>query len=193
MMELQEARATHAGGGAEAAAEAWRSMSSVQGKVYALCLGFTNNAADARDLTQDTFARALEHYRRDHPECAQAWILRIAHNLCIDHLRRQKTRGRQQPVSEGTAIDWRTPEDLANAQEEIRLVRQAIAKMPPGMRAVLVLHEYQDLSCQEIGRLLHLGRGTVASRLHRARQAVLHHVQESALAVTGARRIHDLN
>ena len=69
-------------------------------KVYCLCLGFAGNAADARDMAQDTYAKALAHYSQDRPENPQAWILRIARNTCLDLMRRRKVRGPSLPVSE---------------------------------------------------------------------------------------------
>jgi RNA polymerase sigma factor (sigma-70 family) len=147
-------------------------------RVFFLCLGFMGNSADARDLTQDTFAKALAHYSQDNPEHVQAWLLRIARNTCLDQLRRRKVRGPQSPISEFSAIDWRTPEDIAGAEEEIRIVRKAIAALPCRLREVLVMHEYGELSCLEISRALRISCGTATSRLHRARQAVLSFYRE---------------
>jgi RNA polymerase sigma-70 factor (ECF subfamily) len=153
-------------------------LPAIHKKVFGLCLGFIGNAADALDLTQDTLTRALAHRRQDNPEFVQAWIMRIARNLCFDHLRRRKARGPQHAISDNSAIEWQTPEALANSREDCRIVRQAIAQLPSRLRNVLVMREYRELSYLEISRLLHIGRGTVTSRLNRARQAVLCHYQE---------------
>jgi len=147
-------------------------------KVFCLCLGFAGNAADARDLTQDTFAKALTHYAQSRPENPQAWIMRIARNTCLDLLRRKKVRGPLHPVSEFTAVDRRTPESQAGREEEIGIVRKAIASLPRRQRDVLVLREYAELSYQEIGQTLRISSGTVMSRLNRARQAVLRFYRE---------------
>jgi RNA polymerase sigma-70 factor (ECF subfamily) len=142
-------------------------------RIFCLCLGYMGNAADARDLTQDTLAKALVHYGQDNPEHVQAWIMAIARNTCLDHLRRRKARGPQQPISEFTAIDWRTSEDNASKDEEIRIVRKAISCLPAPLREVLVLREYGELSYEEISRALDIHIAAVRSRLSRARQAVL--------------------
>jgi RNA polymerase sigma factor (sigma-70 family) len=155
-----------------------QALSACRNKVFCLCLGFIGNAADALDLTQDTFARALLHYHQDRPEHVQAWILRIARNICLDHLRRRKCRGPHHSVSEHTAIEWQTPEDHAGSQEDIRIVRKAIAQLPPRLREVLLMREYGELSYFEISRALDIGRGTVTSRLNRARQAIVRCYQE---------------
>lgn len=157
-----------------ASEESWQALPSYQNKVFCLCLGFMGNAADARDLTQDTFAKALAHADQAPPEHLQAWLLRIARNSCLDHVRHIKVLGPLQPISEYSAIHWETPENHAGAAEEIRIVRQAIASLPRRLRDVLVMREYGELSCQEIGSTLGIGHGTVSKRLKRARQLVLH-------------------
>jgi RNA polymerase sigma factor (sigma-70 family) len=170
---------TRAAGRLNLASELGKSaLPAYRERVFFLCLGFMGNSADARDLTQDTFAKALAHYSQDNPEHVQAWLLRIARNACLDHLRLRKVRGPQFPVSEFSAIDWRTPEDNAGAEEEIRIVREAIAALPCRLREVLVMHEYGELSCLEISRALRISCGTATSRLHRARQAVLSYYRE---------------
>ena len=147
-------------------------------KIFYLCLGFMGNSADARDLTQETFAKALAHYRQDNPGHVQAWLLRIARNSCLDHLRCRKARGPQQPVSEFSVIDWRTPEEIAGAEEEIRIVRKAVAALPYRLREVLVMREYGESSYQEISRTLRISASTMTSRLNRARRAVLRFYRE---------------
>ncbi len=156
----------------------WQELLGYKDKVFCLCLGFAGNAADARDLAQDTFAKALAHCREAAPDCLQAWVMRIARNTCLDQARRRKVRGPQQPVSEFSAVDWRTPEDHAGSQEDILIVRKAIAGLPQGQRDVLVMREYGELSYQEIGQALGIGTGTVMSRLNRARRSVLKFYQE---------------
>jgi len=147
-------------------------------RVYCLCLGFAGNTADAHDLAQETFAKALDHYDRDRPANPQAWIMRIARNTCLDMTRRRKVRGFQVPVSEWRAIDPRTPESLAGRDEEIAIVRRSIESLPPRLRDVLVMREYGELSYDEIGLALRLRTGTVMSRLSRARRAVLKFYRE---------------
>jgi len=147
-------------------------------RVFCLCLGFAGNAADARDLAQETFVKALAHFDDDRPANPQAWILRIARNTCLDLLRRRKVRGPQVPVSEWNAVDDITPESIAGRDEEIAIVRRAIDGLPVLLRDVLLLREYAELSYDEIGQALNLPLGTVMSRLNRARLAVLSFYRE---------------
>jgi RNA polymerase sigma-70 factor (ECF subfamily) len=148
-------------------------------RVYSLCLGFAGNAADARDLAQETFAKALSHFEADRPANPQAWIMRIARNTCLDQARRKKTRGPQHPISEWNAVDGRTPESEAGREEEIAIVRRSIARLPGRLRDVLVMREYGELSYEEIALALEISSGTVMSRLNRARRSVLKSYQEA--------------
>jgi RNA polymerase sigma-70 factor (ECF subfamily) len=151
----------------------WQELLGYLDKVFCLCLGFVGNAADACDLTQDTFAKALAHCREAEPDRLQAWIMRIARNTCLDQVRRRKTRGPLHPVSEFTAVERQTSEDSAGAEDDIRIVRKAIASLPHRQRDVLVMREYGELSYREIAVALRISSGTVMSRLNRARQTVL--------------------
>ncbi len=153
-------------------------LPAMRDKVFCLCLGFMGNAADARDLTQETFAKALAHYGQDRPAHVQAWVMRIARNACLDHLRRRRSRGTQQPLSDLAAIDWRTPEDRAGREEELRIIRRAVSALPRGLREVLVMYEYGEMSYREIARTQGVSQATVASRLCRARRAVLRSYRE---------------
>jgi len=156
----------------------WQELLGYRDKVFCLCLGFVGNAADARDLTQDTFAKAFGHCLEVEPDRLQAWIMRIARNTCLDQARRRKIRGPLHPVSEFTAGEALTPEESAAADDEIRIVRKAIAGLPRRQREVLVMREYGELSYQEIAAALRISSGTVMSRLNRARQAVLRFYRE---------------
>lgn len=160
-------------------AEALRSLPSYQDRVFRLCLGYMGNAADARDLTQEAFARAVAHFERDNPEHMQAWLLRIARNGCLDQLRRSRVRGPALPIQEHSLVCWRTPEDHAGEAEQIRIVRRAVDALPRRLRDVLVMREYGELSHLQISQALGISQAAVRTRLHRARLAVLRRFHEA--------------
>ncbi len=162
----------------QAEARVREGLLAMRDRIFCLCLGFAGNAADARDLAQETFAKALAHKHEVRLETLPAWVMRIARNTCLDQARRRKVRGPQEAVSEGCAVERDTPEDQAERQEQIALVRRAIAALPAKLRDVLVLREYGEMPYGEIAAVLRIRRGTVMSRLNRARAAVLHRYQE---------------
>jgi len=151
-----------------------------QESVFRLCLGFARDTHDARDLTQETFVKALAHVRsaaeaRDH---LRFWLLRIARNTCLDRERRLRVRRLFQTEQPPEAIDWRTPEAEASRNEQILIVRRAIARLPRHLREVLVLRHYGELSYEEIAGILKTGAGTVMSRLSRGRAALIQYYGE---------------
>lgn len=137
------------------------------GYVYNTCLGILGHPEDARDALQETFVqvyRALPSFRGNSD--VATWIYRIAVNKCHDALRKRKRQVAVEdldalPVAEEAPRDW---------QMEAQ-VRAAILRVKPDFRVVLVLHYFQGLAPEEIGRVLHLSANAARVRLHRAREA----------------------
>jgi len=155
-----------------------RELLKHQRGVFLLCLGFTGNSSDARDMTQETFARALSRLDRAPAQALRPWLLRIARNACIDGERRKKIRRIFMPRLGQEVQEAGTPDRIHALSEEIARVRRAIRSLPQPLREVLVLREYGELSYTEIAAALGLKQGTVMSRLNRARAAVLHRIKE---------------
>ncbi len=124
---------------------------------------------EAEDVAQETFVKAwlaLPRYQSSAGSW-RAWLCRIAINLAIDLHRRERPRldlDEQLP-------DFRSgPAEEAEARASARMVRQALAELPPASRAALVLCEYEGLSYAEIAQALDIPLGTVMSRLNYARR-----------------------
>jgi RNA polymerase sigma-70 factor (ECF subfamily) len=146
--------------------------------VYSVALRMVRQSEDAEDIVQETFVRmfrALDRYDPNRP--FTSWLFTIASRLCIDHIRRRKST----PVSlvqmndegEERTIDvedsGETPDVAAQHSEEEGRVQQLIDSLPPHYRIVVVLRHQQDLSYEEIAKVLELPLGTVKARIHRAR------------------------
>ena len=123
----------------------------------------------AEDVAQETFVRAwlaLPHYEKKHGSF-RAWLCRIAINLSIDSHRREHPRlDLDDRLPDGAA----GPAEQSEARARVKIVRAALAKLPPASRAALVLAEYEDLSYGEIAATLDIPVGTVMSRLNYARR-----------------------
>jgi RNA polymerase sigma-70 factor, ECF subfamily len=134
------------------------------GQLYALC----GDLAEAEDVVQEAFARAVVHARRfeqlDNPE---AWLRTVAVNLArTRHRRRQvgeRLRGRG-----GDAVAHHPP-DLTDARLELVA---ALGQLPSGQREALALHYLADLPLHEVARTLDVPVGTVKARLSRGRAAL---------------------
>ncbi len=151
-----------------------------QNRVYSLTTRMTGNPEDGADLAQEAFLRAwraLPTFQGD--SSFSTWLHRLASNLCIDFLRKEKRRREAAPTSsldddEGftpTEVpDSRpTPERALERKEQREAVGRALLELSDEHRQVLVLRELEGLSYAEIGELLELEEGTVKSRISRAR------------------------
>lgn len=149
-----------------------RNRSFVLALVYRLC----GDAAQAEDIAQDVFVRvwqALPGFRFQ--AAFRTWLYRIATNLAIERLRQVKLAVDIEKIPLA-AED--TPEDAALQEEQCRVVRDAVLRLPLQSRLVLILREYEGLSYKEIASTLDIPIGTVMSRLNYARQ----HLQKDLAA-----------
>ena len=160
-------------------------VTQTQTSVYRYLYAMVKNREDALDLSQETYLklwRTLGGYRGD---CSPTtWILHIAKNTAIDHLRKAGKTGDVLPLSstdkDGAELSFDISDTDANAdpaqafeRKQTHLaVREAILSLTEEQRDVIVLREFEELSYEEIAARLGLEIGTVKSRLSRARQAI---------------------
>lgn len=160
-----------------------RLVEANQNKIYTLALRMTGNPEDGEDLAQEAFLRAWRSLPSFQGESSfSTWLYRLASNLCIDFLRREKRRSAAAAVTslddeEGPAPaeipDHRfSPEGEAERRELRAAVGQALLKLSDEHRQVLVLRELEELSYAEIADRLGLEEGTVKSRIARSRLAL---------------------
>ncbi len=148
-------------------------------QVYAYLLAMLRTQHAAEDLSQDVFVKLstnLKSYRFQSP--FHHWLFRLARNVAIDHLRREKVRSTTSldaVPQEGSALKDRVREKgpdaatQAEASQRAGVVRAAVLGLPESFKEVVVLREWEDLSYEEIAQRLDLSVGTVKSRLFRAR------------------------
>ena len=146
-----------------------------QGRVYGLAWHYLGNTEDARDAAQEAFVRVYRQLGSFDGDCFQAWLLRITRNLCLDQLRRRKTRP---PLEELRAAEEgdAAPTDAAPSPEQAwlsgarrRVVHEALRRLNGPNREVILLKDIQGLKLGEVAGMLGLPIGTVKSRAHRAR------------------------
>ena len=126
----------------------------------------------ADDVTQDTFIRAYEHIRRLSDDSnVSAWLYRIATNSCQDTLRRRR-RIAWVPILDDEDKDAPlSSEDFVPQLIEAHAVQRVLAEMSPALATCLVLRSVEGFSCEEIAEIMNIPKGTVFSRLARARDA----------------------
>jgi RNA polymerase sigma-70 factor (ECF subfamily) len=148
----------------------------------------TGSAADADDIVQDTFVRAMEHPPRRTDEPLRPWLVKVALNLSRDALRRRKRRqyigpwlpspvdtgDEQAPPSHEPIVDGReTLEGRYDLLESVSLAfLVALEQLTPRQRAVLLLRDVFDYSVKETADALDLSEPNVKTTHHRARQVM---------------------
>lgn len=145
--------------------------------VYDAALRLTGRVAAAEDLTQETFLRAFRAFSSFTPGSnCRAWLLRIQYNLfCTDYRRARQLRTVGIDGAEGQAslelpAGEPGPEEQAVGRLEREAVHRAIDQLPEDFRTAVLLVDIHGLSCMEAARVMGTPKGTVLSRLHRARR-----------------------
>lgn len=141
--------------------------------VYGFCLRMTGRREDALDLTSEAFLRAYRSLAGfDVTQPFRPWLLRIAANLCRDHLRARQ----QHPAPVEDAVLAHLPDPAPPppgqvlAAHDRAAVRQAVAELPEPYRTTITLHYFNQLSYQEISEVLNIPVGTVGTHLYRAKR-----------------------
>jgi RNA polymerase sigma factor (sigma-70 family) len=153
--------------------------------VQNLAYRMLSNAAEAEDVTQETFVRAytqLATYKPAHK--FSTWLLSIASHLAIDQLRRRRFLAL--PLEDVPFLDWIAdlgtgPEQSALEGEQQDEVQTYLQRLPGKYRAVIVLRYWYDFSYEEIARTLNLTPALVKARLHRARELLARYMKQNSL------------
>jgi len=139
---------------------------------YNLARWLTGNEQDAEDVVQEVSLRAFRFFGGFRGGNTKAWLLRIVRNTCHSWLGRNRPL---QPIvefdetvlcSDASATN---PEKTLLRNEDRKRIRFALEALPPSFREVLILRELEGMSYKEISEVTSRPRGTIMSRLSRAR------------------------
>ena len=156
----------------------------LQNTVYSFSMKVCGHPEDAEDTMQEVLYRSLAHLAKiQDPQALAVWLYTVTRNRCW-RMRRKSAHAPTQTVS----LDELMPSDAelgrlledatASAEdnmlhaEQHRLLHQAVLRIPAQLRIVLVLHDMEELTTEQVAQILGLQTGTVRVRLHRARLAV---------------------
>lgn len=149
--------------------------------LYAFSLKMLGEADTASDIVQDVFLRIYERRNQlNRPESFRGWLFAIARNRCLSQLRRERGHTSLEEAPD-EAIAVAAPVDSRESEEDVWLIRRALARLRFEYREVLVLREYQDLSYREIAEITETSESAVKSKLFKARKA-LHEMLKPAFA-----------
>jgi RNA polymerase sigma-70 factor, ECF subfamily len=139
---------------------------------YNLARYLMRNEADAEDVVQSAYVRAISHFDGLRGADGRAWLLMIVRNSCYDRMRKIGASSHDTDFDEVVHSGGRQdidPETTLLRTERTELVRRSLAELPPEFREVLILRELEQLSYREISNIAGIPLGTVMSRLSRAR------------------------
>ena len=139
---------------------------------------FGLSGADTDDGLQEVFmvlARRLDDIR---PEAEKAFVFRVAQHIAL-RMRESRSRKRENVVEEPPErAHTSTPEVILDNREALQLMGKIVMALPENLREVFVLFELEEANSHEIALMLDIPRGTVVSRLKRARELVEDRMQE---------------
>jgi RNA polymerase sigma-70 factor (ECF subfamily) len=156
----------------------------LQSTVYSFSMKVCGHPEDAEDTMQEVLSRSLGHLAKiQNPQALAVWLYTVTRNRCW-RMRRKPAQAPTKILSldelmpDGEEMG-RLLQDAANgpegdllAAEQHHLLHQAILRIPAALRIVLVLHDMEELTTEQVAQILDLRQGTVRIRLHRARLSV---------------------
>jgi RNA polymerase sigma-70 factor, ECF subfamily len=158
-----------------------RVLELIQQTVFSFSMKVCGHREDAEDTSQEVLFKATEHLPKlEDPGGLTTWLYTVAKNSCL--MRRRKSKS---APSEMLSLDELMPDreelerlgqtnavsaegSVLRAEEDDR-VRQAVLRIPPQYRLILVLHDMEELPTEEVARITGLTENTIRVRLHRAR------------------------
>lgn len=148
------------------------------GAVYSFVVRFVGDQHDAEDIVQETFLKAWKSAKSYREEASKfkTWVLRIARNTAIDHLRKKKhipfsafdTEEGVNVLAETVPDSEELPDEKLAKAMDAESLTHAMQSLSPESREILLLHYTNGLTFLEIGEMLGQPQNTVKSRHHRA-------------------------
>jgi RNA polymerase sigma-70 factor (ECF subfamily) len=158
-----------------------RALALLQNTVFSFSMRVCGQREDAEDTTQEVLLKSVPHLPKfDSPKALVVWLYKVAKNRCLMSRRRSKFAPNQDLSLEELMPDRKelerlgsagsiNPEAFAIRSEEAGQLRDAVQRLPPQYRIVLVLRDMEGLTDEEVAEITGLRSGTVRVRLHRAR------------------------
>jgi len=141
----------------------------IRQRLHRFCYRMTGSALDGEDLVQETLMHGFFRLHSLRDEAAlEAWLFRIAHNKCVDFLRRSR---RELPLDEQSELpdDTVLPDPVQSKQEVELAIAKVVGRLPPKERACLVLRDVLGYSLEETAEVVGSTLGGVKAALHRGR------------------------
>ncbi|MBX0356938.1 sigma-70 family RNA polymerase sigma factor [Halobacillus sp. Nhm2S1] len=150
-------------------------MESYGAMVVRIAFTYVKDRQLAEDLAQEVFIRCYQHLHTfEHRSSYKTWLYRITVNHCKDHVRSWSFRNLIpfEPVKLEKGEETNSISEQMLKEEESQVLFQKVLRLSVKLREVIIFFYYEELSVEEIARLLDVNVNTVKTRLHRARNSL---------------------
>ena len=161
-------------------------MNKYYSRVYASLFSFTKSHEDSEDLTQMTFLKVWQQITTFRGDSAFfTWVYRIAINLAKNYVSSANFKKQKINTSiEEAGIEIKSFDDSELNlihEQSLHEIRNFIDSLPESLRTAFTLREQDGLSYEEIGKITNTPIGTVRSRIYRARESILDHINQEII------------
>ena len=155
-----------------------------QDRVYSFCVRMLSDREEALDAAQEVFLSAYRNLDGFREEARlSTWLLKIAANRCLNWIRQRSARatrevgfpdteGQEAPPFQPPGPEKDRPERIAENREMGKILEQALSRIDPDSRRLLLLSDVEGFTYEEVAAMAEIPVGTVKSRIHRARMAL---------------------
>jgi len=160
------------------AAEFRQQLDRNKDHVYGYAVYLLRDREDAEEVTQHVFVRLWQNWERIDKAKVKAWIMKVAHNQCIDYARKRRiskdlviTMGPNElSTFASNPSDSTDPELRYELTQTRNAVLSALNRLPDQARSMILLHYYQGLSYETIGQILNVTLSKVKVTIHRGKK-----------------------
>ena len=136
------------------------------------------NREDAEDVTQEVFIRLWNNREKVDKKSMRAWMVRVAHNRCIDLIRQKKAVAGREKISASVEPETLKSEDDSYSNPTLKYelsethksLTAAMETLPEKTRSVLLMHYFQDLKYESISKILNTSISSVKVTVHRGKK-----------------------
>lgn len=156
-------------------------LALLQSTVFSFSMKVCGQRQDAEDTMQEVLLKSVPNLPKfDSPKALMVWLYKVAKTRCLMSRRKSKFAPKEalsleelipgrQELENLSGSSQPTPETSLMRRENAKRLRDAIRQLPPDYRLILVLHDMEELSDEDIAEITGLRPGTIRVRLHRAR------------------------